>query len=117
MAAGLATLGLELYGPPPGPTKMPMLAPVVVPAGVEDAPFRARLLEEHGIEIMGAFGALAGRVWRIGTMADNARRGPVARTLAALAATLGGRAAAARGEALVAADERFAALAPAGLPG
>jgi aspartate aminotransferase-like enzyme len=117
MAAGLATLGLELYGPPPGPTKMPMLAPVVVPAGVEDAPFRARLLEEHGIEIMGAFGALAGRVWRIGTMADNARRGPVARTLAALAATLGGRAAAARGEALAAADERFAALAPAGLPG
>jgi aspartate aminotransferase-like enzyme len=113
MAAGLARLGLELYGPPPGPAKMPMLAPVVVPDGVDDAAFRRRLLEAHGIEIMGAFGALAGRVWRIGTMAGNARRGPVVRTLTALAETLGGRARAALGDAIAAADERFTALAPA----
>jgi aspartate aminotransferase-like enzyme len=113
MAAGLGALGLELYGPRPGPAKMPMLAPVVVPAGVDDGAFRARLLETHGIEIMGAFGALAGRVWRIGTMAGNARPEPVVRTLTALAECLGGRAHAALDEALAAAAGRFAALAPA----
>ncbi len=62
---------------------------------------------------MGAFGALAGRVWRIGTMAGNARRAPVVRTLTALAESLGGRARAALADAIAAADERFAALAPA----
>jgi (S)-ureidoglycine---glyoxylate transaminase len=113
MAAGLAGLGLERYGPPPGAAKMPMLAPVVVPQEVDDAGFRARLLEAHAIEIMGAFGALAGRVWRIGTMAGNARRAPVVRTLTALAESLGGPACAALAGAIAAADERFAALAPA----
>ena len=113
MTAGLAALGLELYGQPPGPGKMPMLAPVAVPEGVDDAAFRARLLERHGIEIMGAFGALAGRVWRIGTMADNARPAPVLRTLGAIADTLGPRAPAALQGALTAAAQRFDALAPA----
>jgi (S)-ureidoglycine-glyoxylate aminotransferase len=116
MVAGLTALGLALYGQPPGPGKMPMVAPVVVPEGVDDARFRSRLLDAHGIEIMGAFGPLAGRVWRIGTMADNARRAPVLRTLAALADTLGGRASAALPEALRAAGQRFDALAPAPAP-
>jgi aspartate aminotransferase-like enzyme len=108
MAAGLRALGLEGFGSPGGPTRMPMLTPVLVPASVSDAAFRARLLEEHGIEIMGAFGDLAGRVWRVGTMGDNARRPPVLRTLAALAAVLGGRALdAPLGEALAAASDRF----------
>jgi (S)-ureidoglycine-glyoxylate aminotransferase len=89
MAAGLAALGLRRFGPPPGPTKMPMLTPVLVPEGREDAKLRAQLLDEHGIEIMGAFGDLAGRVWRVGTMGHNARRAPVLRTLTALATTLG----------------------------
>jgi (S)-ureidoglycine-glyoxylate aminotransferase len=113
MVAGLVALGLELYGQPPGPAKMPMLAPVVVPDGVEDAAFRARLLEAHDVEIMGAFGPLAGRVWRIGTMAGNARGAPILRTLAAVADTLGDRARAALGDALVAAGQRLDALAGA----
>ncbi len=71
---------------------------------------RAGLLEAHGIEIMGAVGTPAGRVWRIGTMAGNARREPVARTLTALAESLGERARAARRDALASADERVAAL-------
>jgi (S)-ureidoglycine-glyoxylate aminotransferase len=114
MAAGLGALGLDLYGPPPGPAKMPMLAPVAVPEGVDDAAFRARLLETHDVEIMGAFGPLAGRVWRIGTMAGNARRAPVQQTLAAVADTLGDPARAALGDALAAAAERLDA--PAGAP-
>ena len=89
MAAGLRALGFLPFGPPPGPLKMPMLTPVLVPEGVDDLKGRARLLDEHGIEIMGAFGGLAGQVWRVGTMGYNARRAPVLRTLTALAAVLG----------------------------
>lgn len=107
MAAGLGALGLELYGQPPGPAKMPMLAPVRVPDGIDDAAFRARLLEGHGIEIMGAFGPLAGRIWRIGTMAGNAQPACVARTLDALADALGSRARGRLPDALQAADRRF----------
>jgi aspartate aminotransferase-like enzyme len=84
-----------------------------VPDGVDAAAFRARLLEAHDVEIMGAFGSLAGRVWRIGTMAGNARAAPVLRTLAALADTLGDRARAALGNALAAPGQRFDALAGA----
>jgi (S)-ureidoglycine---glyoxylate transaminase len=113
MAAGLAVLGLRLFGQPSGRAKMPMLAPVLVPEGVEDPAFRARLLETHGVEIMGAFGPLAGRIWRIGTMAGNARPGPVSRTLGALADTLGTRAREALGDALTAATQRFDAIVPA----
>ena len=113
MVVGLAALGLDLYGPRPGPSKMPMLAPVAVPDGIDDAAFRARLLEAHDVEIMGAFGSLAGRVWRIGTMAGNARRAPILRTLAAVADTLGDRARAALGDALAAAGQRLDALAGA----
>jgi aspartate aminotransferase-like enzyme len=107
MAAGLGALGLELYGQPPGPAKMPMLAPVRVPDGVDDAAFRARLLETQGVEIMGAFGPLAGRVWRVGTMAGNARPAAVTRTLGAVADVLGDRARRALPEALRAAGSRF----------
>jgi aspartate aminotransferase-like enzyme len=108
MAAGLAALGLDGFGPPPGPAKMPMLAVVHVPPDVQDAAFRARLLAEHGIEIMGAFGPLAGRAWRIGTMAEGARPEPVRRTLAAMAAVLGSAALARLGDALAAAAGCFA---------
>jgi aspartate aminotransferase-like enzyme len=110
MATGLTALGLELYGPAPGPRKMPMLAPVEVPAGIDDAAFRARLLDTHGVEIMGAFGPLAGRVWRVGTMAGNARPATVQRTLEALANTLGPSAEQRLGSALAAAGQAFDAL-------
>jgi (S)-ureidoglycine-glyoxylate aminotransferase len=110
LAAGLAALGLDLQGPSPGPARMPMLAVVAVPDGVDDAEFRGRLLREHGVEIMGAFGPLAGRAWRIGTMGDNARGLPVLRTLTALAAALGGAAPGALDRALDAARARLAAL-------
>jgi (S)-ureidoglycine---glyoxylate transaminase len=113
MTAGLGALGLALYGPPPGPAKMPMLAPVRVPDGIDDAAFRARLLEAHGVEIMGAFGPLAGRIWRIGTMAGNAQPACVARALGALADVLGTRARGRLPDALRAASQRFDAPAPA----
>lgn len=39
-----------------------------VPDGVSDAKVRERLMSKHGIEIMGGFGPLAGKVFRIGLM-------------------------------------------------
>jgi alanine-glyoxylate transaminase / serine-glyoxylate transaminase / serine-pyruvate transaminase len=39
-----------------------------VPEGVDDVKVRAKLLHEHGIEIAGGFGPLAGKVFRIGLM-------------------------------------------------
>jgi len=41
---------------------------VRVPEGVDDAKVRAVLLNEHGIEISGGFGPLAGKIFRIGLM-------------------------------------------------
>lgn len=38
------------------------------PEGVDDAKVRATLLKEHGIEIAGGFGPLAGKIFRIGLM-------------------------------------------------
>ncbi|MDR3683787.1 MAG: alanine--glyoxylate aminotransferase family protein, partial [Geothrix sp.] len=39
-----------------------------IPEGVDDAKVRAILLKEHGIEIAGGFGPLAGKIFRIGLM-------------------------------------------------
>ena len=44
--------------------------------------------EEFEIEIGTSFGPLAGKIWRIGTMAGNAQRHHVAHTLMALEAAL-----------------------------
>lgn len=48
--------------------RIPNLNTPRVPEGVDDAQVRARLLNEHGIEIAGGFGPLAGKVFRVGTM-------------------------------------------------
>ena len=48
--------------------RIPTLNTVSVPAGVDDAKVRGRLLEEQGIEIAGGFGPLAGKVFRVGVM-------------------------------------------------
>ena len=45
---------------------------------------RRRLLEEHGIEVGGGLGKLAGSIWRIGLMGENALKENVERLVAAL---------------------------------
>lgn len=49
-----------------------------------EAAIRKALLERHGIEVGGGLGKLAGRVWRIGLMGENARVANVERLAAAL---------------------------------
>jgi alanine-glyoxylate transaminase/serine-glyoxylate transaminase/serine-pyruvate transaminase len=79
---GLTDLGLELFGNPDH--RLSMLTCVLIPDGVEDAPVRGRLLNEYGIEIVGGFGPLKGKAWRIGLMGYSASERNVHYLLAAL---------------------------------
>ncbi len=61
---------------------------VTVPAGVDEAAVRKRLLTEFGIEIGAGLGPLKGKIWRIGLMGETCRPEKVDRVLAALRSCL-----------------------------
>ncbi|MCW5889424.1 MAG: alanine--glyoxylate aminotransferase family protein [bacterium] len=82
LVAGLETFGLGLAAEPGH--RLPMLNAVTVPADVDEARVRARLLADHGIEIGGGLGPMKGKVWRIGLMGESSRRASVLAVLAAL---------------------------------
>jgi alanine-glyoxylate transaminase/serine-glyoxylate transaminase/serine-pyruvate transaminase len=82
LKAGLLELGLELFGDPAN--RLPMLTCVMIPDGVDDATVRLRLLKEYGIEIVGGFGPLKGKAWRVGLMGYSASERNVHYLLAAL---------------------------------
>jgi len=84
LRAGIAALGLTLFGKEPAARRLPMLTPVLVPDGVDDLRVRRALLDDFGIEIGAAFGPLQGKIWRIGTMGYSARRQNVLLLLSAL---------------------------------
>jgi alanine-glyoxylate transaminase/serine-glyoxylate transaminase/serine-pyruvate transaminase len=66
---------------------LPMLTSVRLPKRLEavgEAAVRTRLLEEFGIEVGAGLGPLAGQIWRIGLMGENARPEAVDRLLEAL---------------------------------
>jgi (S)-ureidoglycine-glyoxylate aminotransferase len=86
MTAGVKAMGLAVYGDPAH--KMAHVTAAIAPDGIDYDRVRARMREEFEIEIGSAFGPLAGKVWRIGTMGINARRHAVLTTLAALEAVL-----------------------------
>ena len=88
LQAGVAALGLRLFGAEPAIHRLPMLTPVVVPDGVDEQRVRRRLLHDFSIEIGAAFGPLQGRIWRIGTMGYSAQRQNVLLCLAALEVVL-----------------------------
>lgn len=68
--------------------RLPQLNSVHIPAGVDDATVRTRLLEEFNLEIGAGLGELAGKAWRIGLMGYGARRENVALCLKALETVL-----------------------------
>lgn len=86
MVAGIEALGLTAYGDQAH--KMTNVTGVIAPAGVDYDRVKARMRTEFEIEIGAAFGPLAGKIWRIGTMGVNARKHAVLQTLAALEAVL-----------------------------
>ena len=63
---GVEAMGLRMHVPEGH--RIATLNTVRVPAGVDEAKVRRRLLDEPGIEIAGGFGPLAGKVFRIGVM-------------------------------------------------
>jgi alanine-glyoxylate transaminase/serine-glyoxylate transaminase/serine-pyruvate transaminase len=83
---GLQNLGFELFAQEGH--RLPELTTVVVPtdlpAGLDEAAVRRRLLERYGIEVGGGLGAYAGKVWRIGCMGHTARPRNVSLLLGAL---------------------------------
>ena len=86
LAAGLGALGIEFVVD--AEHRLPQLNCVRIPAGVDDAQVRRRLLEEYQLEIGAGLGPLAGKVWRIGLMGYAANRTNVLFCLGALEALL-----------------------------
>ena len=67
--------------------RLPPLTTLRLPEAVTErgeANVRARLLEHHGIEVGGGLGPLAGSIWRVGLMGENAQPQSVDRLVAAL---------------------------------
>ena len=87
LRAGLEAMGLELYGDPVH--RMANVTGVNIPKAITDGErVRRELLHDFGIEIGTSFGALAGKIWRIGTMGYVCRKANVLRCLTALEAVL-----------------------------
>jgi alanine-glyoxylate transaminase/serine-glyoxylate transaminase/serine-pyruvate transaminase len=93
LRASLAILGFERLAPE-GEQLSSLLA-VAPPEGIDEAAVRGALLREHGIEVSGGLGPLAGRAWRIGVMGEGAEPGPQERLVRAVARLTGGDEAAA----------------------
>ncbi len=53
--------------------RLPMLASVLLPDGVEDVPTRKRLLDDYNIEVGGGLGQGRGKIWRVGLMGETCR--------------------------------------------
>lgn len=64
--------------------RLPMLNAVKLPAGLDDAAARSRLLNEYNIEVGGGLGDFAGKVWRIGLMGQSCTENHVNMLLSAL---------------------------------
>jgi alanine-glyoxylate transaminase / serine-glyoxylate transaminase / serine-pyruvate transaminase len=65
----MEALGFEFLVP--AGFRLPMLNAVKIPAGIDDALVRQRLLDEYNIEIGGGLGQFAGKIWRIGLMGES----------------------------------------------
>jgi len=86
---GLEALDLQLLVP--RGHRLTTLTTVRVPAGVDEAEVRRRLLREYDIEIGGGLGELKGKVWRIGLMGYSSRQENVLMLLSALKQLLQGK--------------------------
>jgi alanine-glyoxylate transaminase/serine-glyoxylate transaminase/serine-pyruvate transaminase len=87
LKAGLEAMGLTFIVKEAD--RLPQLNAVTIPAGVDDAAVRSRLLNEYNLEIGAGLGALAGKVWRIGLMGHSSRAENVLLCIGALESVLG----------------------------
>jgi alanine-glyoxylate transaminase/serine-glyoxylate transaminase/serine-pyruvate transaminase len=82
LVVALQRLGLQMHVA--GGHRLWTLNTPRVPEGVDDARVRKRLLDDYGIEILGGFGPLAGKVFRIGLMGSSSTEENVALLVKAL---------------------------------
>ena len=82
LKAGLEKIGLELSVPEA--ERLPQLNAVIIPEGIDDAAFRAQLLNDYNLEIGAGLGDSAGKLWRIGLMGYSANQGNVLYCLSAI---------------------------------
>jgi alanine-glyoxylate transaminase/serine-glyoxylate transaminase/serine-pyruvate transaminase len=87
LKAGLEAMGLAFIVKEDD--RLPQLNAVTIPAGVDDAAVRSRLLNEYNLEIGAGLGALAGKVWRIGLMGHSSRAENILLCIGALESVLG----------------------------
>lgn len=87
LKAGLEALGLTFIVKEAD--RLPQLNTVSIPAGVDDAAVRSRLLNEYNLELGAGLGALAGKVWRIGLMGHSSRAENILLCVGALESVLG----------------------------
>jgi alanine-glyoxylate transaminase/serine-glyoxylate transaminase/serine-pyruvate transaminase len=90
LVEGLREFGMEPLVAPEH--RLPMLTAIRLPKslrGAEEAKLRHRLLDRWGIEVGAGLGTLAGEIWRIGLMGENARLTNVESLLCALRRELG----------------------------
>jgi len=66
---GLDRLGIQMHVEKD--LRLPTLTTALIPDGIDGKAFSLHLLNNHGIEIGGGLGDLAGKVWRIGLMGYN----------------------------------------------
>ncbi|MEA3302353.1 MAG: alanine--glyoxylate aminotransferase family protein [Pseudomonadota bacterium] len=86
LKAGLESMGLTLIVPED--ERLPQLNAVSIPAGIEDAAVRARLLNDFNLEIGAGLGPLAGKIWRIGLMGYTSNSKNVMLCISALGSVL-----------------------------
>jgi alanine-glyoxylate transaminase/serine-glyoxylate transaminase/serine-pyruvate transaminase len=86
LVAALQQMGLEMHVA--AGHRLWTLNTLRVPPGVDDVKVRKRLLDDYGIEILGGFGPLAGKVFRIGLMGSSSTEGNVALLVEALGKAL-----------------------------
>ncbi|MGH1345120.1 MAG: pyridoxal-phosphate-dependent aminotransferase family protein [Nannocystales bacterium] len=84
MWAGFEAMGMSLLVP--AEHRLPTLTTVCVPDGVHEAKVRAYLMQQHGVEIVGGLGPLAGKVWRVGLMGASCQPRHIVVLLAAMEA-------------------------------
>ncbi len=82
LQTGLQAMGWELFVAEEH--RLPPLTTTVPPDGVDEGALRRRLLAEHGIEVGGGLGPLAGKVVRIGLMGESSRPESIRRLLEAV---------------------------------
>jgi alanine-glyoxylate transaminase/serine-glyoxylate transaminase/serine-pyruvate transaminase len=110
--AGAIKAGVEAMGAPLNVAEdywLPTLNPVTVPDGVDDERVIERLMQEHGIEIVGGLGALSGDIFRVGCMGNSARPENALQFVAAFGRVLDDEGAAVDPDAGLAATNRFLA--------